>query len=71
MIRPFLSFALTVVWGHSVLVAAPRPNVLFIALDDLRPELGCYGQAHIVSPNIDQLAARGVVFTREIGRAHV
>ena len=64
MIRPFLSFALTVVWGHSVLVAAPRPNVLFIALDDLRPELGCYGQAHIVSPNIDQLAARGVVFTR-------
>jgi iduronate 2-sulfatase len=44
--------------------AAEKPNVLFIALDDLRPELGCYGQTHIHSPNIDRLAASGVVFNR-------
>ena len=43
-------------------VAAEKPNVLFIALDDLRPELHCYGQAHIHSPNIDRLAADGVLF---------
>lgn len=44
--------------------AADRPNVLFIAVDDLRPELGCYGQSHIQSPNIDRLAKSGVVFER-------
>mgnify|MGYP006284773567 CR=1 FL=1 len=38
------------------------PNVLFIAVDDLRPELACYGAAHIHSPNIDRLADEGVLF---------
>ena len=37
----------------------PRFNVLFIAVDDLRPELGCYGHSQIKSPNIDALAAAG------------
>ena len=41
-----------------------KPNVLFIAVDDLRPELGCYGADHIMSPNIDRLAAEGVLFNR-------
>jgi iduronate 2-sulfatase len=41
-----------------------RPNVLFIAIDDLRPELGCYGADHIKSPHIDRLASQGVLFNR-------
>ena len=46
--------------------AAPsaKPNVLFIAVDDLRPELGCYGRDYIKSPNIDALARSGIVFER-------
>ncbi len=42
--------------------AETRKNVLFIAVDDLRPELGCYGNTIIKSPNIDRIAKSGVVF---------
>jgi iduronate 2-sulfatase len=39
-----------------------KPNVLFIAVDDLRPELYCYGAKNMHTPNIDRLAARGALF---------
>ena len=45
-------------------LAAEKLNVLFIAVDDLRPELRCYGNTDIHSPNIDALAARGTIFER-------
>ena len=41
-----------------------RPNVLFIAVDDLRPMLGSYGVPYIKTPNIDRLSAEGTVFER-------
>jgi len=44
--------------------APPRLNVLFIISDDLRPELGAYGNKIIKTPNIDALAARGMRFGR-------
>ncbi|MBL8177541.1 MAG: sulfatase [Bryobacterales bacterium] len=45
--------------------AAPaKRNVLFIAVDDLRPQLGCYGDRFARTPYIDSIAAKGVVFDR-------
>lgn len=44
-------------------VGAP-PNILFIAIDDLRPELGCYGSPIARTPHMDALAADGLLFNR-------
>lgn len=43
---------------------ADRPNILFISVDDLRPELGCYGSSIAITPNLDRLAAGGLLFNR-------
>jgi iduronate 2-sulfatase len=43
---------------------AEPPNVLLICVDDLKPVIACYGDAHVKTPNLDRLAARGVRFER-------
>ncbi len=48
-----------------------RPNVLLVMVDDLRPELGALGSAHVISPRIDQLAAEGVTFRQAYTQAPV
>jgi arylsulfatase A-like enzyme len=50
--------------GAASLFAADKPNVLFIAIDDLRPSLGSYGAPDVVTPNIDKLASQAVQFNR-------
>ncbi len=49
--------------------ANDRPNILLLCIDDLRPELPCYGKDYIRSPNIDRLAAAGRVFQRHYVQA--
>lgn len=44
--------------------AADRPNILFIAVDDLRPEITTFGTENVVTPNFDRLAKRGIRFDR-------
>lgn len=43
---------------------AQQPNVLFIAIDDLRPELGCYGSPIAKTPTMDKIASQGLLFNR-------
>ena len=45
-------------------LSARKPNILFVAADDLRPELGCYGSEIAITPNFDALAAEGLLFNR-------
>jgi len=50
--------------GPAAAQPAGKLNVLFVAVDDLRPALACAGDSHAKTPNIDKLASRGTVFTR-------
>ncbi len=57
---------LTFTYGCKPTVQHPakKPNVLFIAIDDLRPELGVYGSEIAITPNLDRLANDGLLFER-------
>jgi arylsulfatase A-like enzyme len=62
--KPLL-FVLTIVSGMAQSLhgqITTRPNILFIAVDDLKPIMGCYGNKEIKTPNIDRLAKMGTTF---------
>ena len=40
-----------------------KKNIVFVAFDDLKPVLGCYGDKMVKSPNIDKLAQQGITFS--------
>ena len=60
-LRSLLTFFLMIA---TAAFAQPRPNLLLICVDDLKPVLGCYGDRLVKSPSIDRLAARGMLFER-------
>ena len=49
--------------GHFV-AAADRPNILWLTSEDHGPEMGCYGDTLARTPNVDALAAKGMLFKR-------
>ena len=63
LVLVFLSFK-TTRENEEKYSASKKKNILFIMIDDLRPELNIYGENKIISPNIDALAKSGVVFNR-------
>lgn len=62
--RRFLAACAAAPLVASAQTGARKPNVLFIAVDDLRPELNCFGRTYIHSPNIDRIAEMGMAFDR-------
>lgn len=66
---PALIFVLAAFASLSAAAAEQPPNVLLICVDDLRPELGCYGVDYIRSPNIDSFASEGRLFQRHYVQA--
>jgi arylsulfatase A-like enzyme len=62
--RLFLPLALCATLAAGAAERPAKPNVLFFAVDDLRPEFGAYGAGYVHSPNLDRLARAGVTFQR-------
>ena len=53
-------------------MAAPKlPNILWVTSEDNGPHLGCYGDKYATTPNLDALAARGMIYTRALSTAPV
>jgi arylsulfatase A-like enzyme len=59
-----ISYFLLLYSVQSIAQSKNKPNILFIAVDDLKPILGCYGNTQIKTPNIDRLAKMSTVFLR-------
>jgi arylsulfatase A-like enzyme len=51
--------------------APPRPNILWLTTEDIGPQLGCYGDTYAQTPNLDRLAARGVIYLNAWSNAPV
>lgn len=56
--------ALFILFALCPLLSSAKPNVLLICVDDLKPTIGCFGDSHAKTPNIDRLAARGMLFEK-------
>ena len=51
-------------FAHLKRYSVNTTNILFIIVDNLRPALGCYGNTEVITPNIDFIANRSVLFSR-------
>jgi len=62
-LKSIIALAVSVA-AFNVALAADKPNILWLTSEDHGPEMGCYGDANARTPNVDALAAKGMLFTR-------
>ena len=58
-----LIFSLLLATWTFVCIADERPNIIWISAEDISPHLGCFGDPHAITPNLDALAKEGVRYT--------
>lgn len=69
--REFIGHTLAASSLRGAQTGAPRPNILWLSNEDMSPLLGCYGDAHAITPNLDALAKRSVRYTHAYTTAGV
>lgn len=62
--KKILIFLLLGLFNNALQAQKKQPNILFIGIDDLRPELACYGSPIAITPNLDAIAGKGILFNR-------
>jgi arylsulfatase A-like enzyme len=66
LLRLTVLLAIPILLFPTILTAqsqSPRPNILWLTTEDINPHLGCYGDTYATTPNIDRMAAKGVIYT--------
>lgn len=58
-------------WSALAGLAADRPNILWLSIEDISAHIGCYGDPHAITPHLDQLAAEGTLYSRAFTTAGV
>ena len=67
----FVLFWLVAVTVASTAPAGDRPNILWIVVDDMSADFGCYGSTAVPTPHVDRLAAEGTRFAHAFVTAPV
>ena len=71
MFRLFIALFTIVPGMFSSVAMSDQPNIVWISCEDISPHLGCYGDPHAITPNLDQLAQEGTRYTNAFTTAGV
>ena len=71
MSRLFIALFAIVPCMLSSVAMSKQPNIVWISCEDISPHLGCYGDPHAITPNLDKLAQEGTRYTNAFTTAGV